>query len=140
VTQIARNKSAIKLGALNPTRDFGFVKDTARGFIAAAKAENIEGEVINLGSNFEITILETVELIADIMNAKPVIESEEMRARPLESEVERLWSDNAKAKELLGWEPEFGGLDGFRKGLGKTIQWFMNPGNLNKYKVDQYVV
>jgi dTDP-glucose 4,6-dehydratase len=140
VTQICKNKPAIKLGALSPTRDFGFVKDTARGFIAAAEADSIEGEVINLGSNFEISIMDTVELIADILNTKPVIKSEEIRTRPKDSEVERLWADNAKAKELMGWEPAFGGFEGFKKGLVKTIRWFADQDNLRKYKVGQYVV
>jgi dTDP-glucose 4,6-dehydratase len=140
VTQLYKNKSPIKLGALTPTRDFGFVKDTARGFIAAAETENIEGEVINLGSNFEISIKDTVDLIADIMNTKAIIETEQVRTRPTESEVERLWADNSKAKGLMGWEPALGGLDGFRMGLSKTIKWFTNEDNLKRYKVGNYVV
>ncbi|MBD3670073.1 MAG: GDP-mannose 4,6-dehydratase [Gammaproteobacteria bacterium] len=140
ITQIANGARELKLGALSPTRDFNFVKDTARGFIAALKAEDIGGEVINLGSNFEVSIGETVELIAEVMNADVTITTDEQRIRPEKSEVNRLWASNEKAARLLGWSPVYGGRDGFAQGLAETVKWFTGSGNLNKYKSDIYNV
>jgi NAD dependent epimerase/dehydratase len=138
ITQIANGKRNLKLGSLHPTRDFNYVKDTVRGFIAVAESDNSVGEVINIGSNYEITIGETVELIAEVMGAKIQIETDQARLRPEKSEVERLWADNAKAKSILGWEPLYGGRDGFKRGLQDTAEWFTNPQNLQRYKADIY--
>lgn len=138
ITQIASGQRRIKLGSMHPTRDFNFVTDTARGFIRALESETGIGEVINLGSNFEISIGDTVHAIAEVMHADIDILTDEQRLRPDKSEVERLWADNSKARELLGWTPEFGGLDGFRRGLAETVQWFTDPANLARYKADQY--
>lgn len=138
ITQIANGQLKLKLGALHPTRDFNYVKDTVRGFIAAAEANNSIGEVINIGSNYEVSIEETVQLIAKIMGVDIVIETDQVRLRPEKSEVERLWADNSKAKNLLGWEPVFGGLDGLRQGLEETVEWFCNPENLKQYKAGIY--
>lgn len=138
ITQIASGKRRIKLGALHPTRDFNFVSDTVRGFIAALESDRGIGEVINIGSNYEISIGDTVELIAEVMGVDIEIETEEARLRPENSEVERLWASNAKAKEFIGWEPEFAGKDGFRRGLAETVAWFQNPDNLKGYKSDIY--
>lgn len=138
ITQIANGKQKIKLGALNPTRDFNYVKDTVRGFIAIAECENSVGQVINIGSNYEISIGDTVECIAEVMGAKIEIQTDDLRLRPEKSEVERLWADNAKAKSILGWEPIYGGREGFKRGLKETIEWFTNPENLKKYKADVY--
>lgn len=138
ITQIASGKRRIKLGALHPTRDFNFVSDTVRGFIAALESDRGIGEVINIGSNYEISIGDTVELIAEVMGVDIEIETEEARLRPENSEVERLWASNAKAKELIGWEPEFAGKDGFRRGVAETVAWFQNPDNLKGYKSDIY--
>ena len=109
ITQIAKGQRQIKLGAVSPTRDFNFVKDTVAGFIAILNSDKGLGEVVNLGSNFEISIGDTVQLIAEVMNAKIEILTDESRMRPENSEVERLWADNAKAKELFAWQPEYGG-------------------------------
>ncbi len=138
ITQIANGTRKIKLGALHPTRDFNYVKDTVRGFIAIAESEKSIGEVINIGSNFEISIGDTVQLIAEAMGVEVEIETDEVRLRPDKSEVNRLWADNAKAKELVGWEPLYGGREGFKRGLAETAEWFMNPANLAGYKSDRY--
>lgn len=138
ITQIASGQRKLKLGALHPTRDFNYVKDTVRGFISVAEADASVGEVINIGSNYEISILDTVKLIAEVMGVEVEIETEEQRLRPEKSEVERLWASNAKAKELLGWEPHFGDREGFKRGLAETVEWFTNPENLKAYKADRY--
>ena len=134
ITQIANGKRQIKLGAVSPTRDFSFVQDTVSGFIAAMNSENGLGEAVNFGSNFEISIGDTAELIAEVMNTEIEIITEESRLRPEHSEVERLWADNSKADRLFGWKPDYGGLDGFRRGIAETAEWFMNPANLASYK------
>lgn len=138
ITQIANGKRTIKLGALAPTRDFNYVKDTVRGFIAVAEAESSVGEVINIGSNYEISIGETVKLIAEVMGTDIEVCTDDNRLRPEKSEVERLWADNSKAKRLLGWEPAYGGKDGLKRGLADTVAWFTNPVNLANYKADIY--
>ncbi|WP_042170052.1 NAD-dependent 4,6-dehydratase LegB [Paenibacillus gorillae] len=138
ITQIAAGQRQIKLGATLPTRDFNYVKDTVSGFISMLESPNSIGEEINIGSNYEISIGDTATLISEVMNKNIDIVSDEIRLRPENSEVERLWADNTKAKRLLDWEPAYGGLDGFRRGLQETVKWFTNPENLSKYKADQY--
>jgi dTDP-glucose 4,6-dehydratase len=138
ITQIAAGKREIKLGALYPTRDFNYVADTVRGFLAVAQADAAVGEVINIGSNYEVSIGETVNLIAQVMEANIEIVAEQARLRPAKSEVERLWADNGKAKKMLGWEPAYGGREGLKRGLMETVQWFTQKDNLARYKVDIY--
>ncbi len=138
ITQIATGKKNIKLGALHPTRDFNYVKDTVNGFIAIAKSDKTVGEVINIGSNYEISIGETVNLIAELMNTKITLKADAQRIRPKNSEVERLWAENAKAKKLAKWEPAYGQREGFKKGLKETIDWFTNPDNIKQYKPGEY--
>lgn len=138
ITQIAGGKRQIKLGAVHPTRDFSYVSDTVRGFIAVAESECSTGEVINIGSNYEISIGETVRMIAEVMGVEIEVETEEVRLRPEKSEVERLWADNSKAKNLLGWEPDYGGRDGLKRGLAETVNWFITPDNLKQYKANIY--
>ena len=140
ITQIANGKRQIKLGTVSPTRDFNYVQDTVAGFIAAMKAENGLGEVVNFGSNFEISIGDTAQLIAEAMNAEIEIITDEARLRPADSEVERLWAANAKAKDLFGWQPAYGGREGFKRGIAQTAAWFANPVNLRSYKSDIYNV
>lgn len=130
ISQIASGNQTVKLGVVHPTRDFNFVLDTAEGFIAMAHADNVLGEVVNIGSNFEISVKDTVDLIAKIMNVKVDIESEDIRKRPEKSEVERLWADNSKAKELLNWSPKYS----IEQGLKETVEWFSKPENLANYK------
>ena len=138
ITQIANGRRSIKLGAVSPTRDFNYVQDTVDGFIAALNSELGLGEVINFGSNFEISVGDTAQLIAEVMNVEIEIITDEVRLRPENSEVERLWADNAKAKQLLGWQPSHSGRDGFKRGLAKTAEWFSQADNLRSYKADIY--
>jgi dTDP-glucose 4,6-dehydratase len=138
ISQIAAAKKTIKLGSTRPTRDFNYIKDVVKGFIAVAEADRSMGEVINIGSNYEISIGDTVQLISEIMKADITIETEVQRVRPENSEVERLWADNNKAKNLIGWEPDYGGREGFKRGLTETVNWFSNSDNLKKYKIDIY--
>lgn len=140
ITQIASGQRLLKLGAVHPTRDFNYVKDTVAGFIAALESDAGYGEVINVGSNFEISIGDTVKTIAEVMGKDVEIETDQVRLRPEKSEVERLWADNAKAKRLLKWTPRYGGNTGFRKGLAETVDWFSNPRNLAMYKANIYNV
>jgi len=138
ITQIANGNRVIKLGSLHPTRDFNYVRDTVLGFISVAESDNSVGEVINIGSNYEISIGDTVKLIAEVMGTEIEIQTDEERLRPSKSEVERLWADNTKARELLNWKPMYGDLDGFKRGLVETADWFKNPQNLAAYKAERY--
>jgi len=138
ITQIANGQRKIKLGAIHPTRDFNYVADTVSGFIAALKSEQGAGEVINLGSNYEISIGDTVKLIAGVMGADIEIVTDEQRLRPEKSEVERLWASNEKAAKLLGWQPSYGGVEGFKHGIAETVAWFREPANLAAYKSGIY--
>jgi dTDP-glucose 4,6-dehydratase len=138
ITQIASGHRQIKLGAVSPTRDFSFVQDTVDAFIATMDSDGGLGEVVNFGSNFEISIGDTAQLIAETMNAEIEIITDEARLRPEKSEVERLWADNKKAKQLFGWEPSYAGRKGFRRGLSKTVEWFTQSKNLGSYKADIY--
>ena len=140
ITQIANGNNQIKLGSVTPTRDFNFISDTVNGFISALSSKSGLGEVINLGSNFEISIQDIASLIGEIMNQEiKVIDSDE-RIRPENSEVNRLWADNSKAIEILSWKPEYASLNGLKKGLEETINWFKKPNNLNLFKSEIYNV
>ena len=140
ISQIAAGKKEIQLGATTPTRDFSYVTDTASGFIQALESKEIIGTVTNLGSGFEISIGKTAELIASLMGATVTFTTDNNRIRPEKSEVERLFASYEKAKQRMGWEPEYGGEEGFKKGLTKTIEWFSNPKNLSRYKIDNYAI
>lgn len=138
ITQIASGARDIKLGAVSPTRDFNYVKDTVAGFIAALNSSEGIGEVVNFGSNFEISIGDTAELIAEVMGVEITVITDEIRLRPENSEVERLWADNIKAKELFNWVPQYGNREGFKRGLSETAQWFSEANNLAAYKANIY--
>jgi dTDP-glucose 4,6-dehydratase len=138
ITQIAGGSRQIRLGATSPTRDFNFVKDTANGFIAALRSDAALGEVVNFGSNFEVSIGDTVTCISQAMGASVEVLTDKERIRPDKSEVQRLWADNSKAKELFGWTPAFAGKDGFIRGLTETVEWFTQPKNLAAYKAELY--
>jgi len=138
ITQIAEGNHNIKLGAVHPTRDFNYIADTVNGFIAMAETDASIGEVINIGSNFEITINETAQLIAEVMNKEIEIETDLVRLRPKKSEVERLWADNTKAKEIIQWQPKYNGIGGMKQGLAKTVEWFCDPNHLRTYKTERY--
>lgn len=138
ITQLATGERRLKLGALAPTRDFSFVLDTVRGFMAVADCPASIGKVINVGSGFEISVGETASLIGEIMGVKVEMDRDDERMRPEKSEVFRLWCDASMAKNVLGWFPEYGGKEGLRRGLADTVTWFTNPKNLKRYKTDVY--
>lgn len=138
IGQVVDGQSKIRLGSISPTRDFNYVSDTVGGFIAIAESDDTIGEVINIGSNYEISIGDTVRLIAEVMETEIEIESDDSRLRPANSEVERLWADNQKALQLAGWEPSYGGREGLKRGLTETANWFRIPENLANYKMNIY--
>ncbi len=140
ITQIASGQRQIHLGALSPTRDFNFVADTCAAFQALANCDAALGQVVNAASNFEISIGDTAALIGEVMNVKLEIVTDEQRFRPEGSEVNRLFGDNTLLRELTDWEPKYGGLDGFRRGLARTAQWFADPANLALYRPGTYAV
>lgn len=140
ITQIASGMRRIRLGSLHPTRDFNYVDDTVRGFIAAAESPRAVGEVINLGTGFEVSIGELAGIIAEAMAVEIEIDSDDARLRPENSEVERLLASSDKAAELLSWRPQYGSRDGLKRGLATTAEWFSDPENLGRYKADSYAV
>lgn len=140
ITQLLSGSQKIRLGLSSPTRDFSYVGDTVEGFIALSDCDKAIGEVVNLGSGFEVSIGDTVSLIAEVIGVDPVVETDDARLRPEASEVQRLWSCMDKMQGLTGWQPEYGGREGFKKGLEKTIEWFSDPENRASYKSDVYNV
>ena len=140
ITQLLSGSRLLSLGDVSPTRDFSFVSDTAAAFVAAAGNEGTFGEVINLGSGFEISILETAELIGRLVGQDFEVEEDLSRRRPPESEVRRLFSNPQKSRELLKLKGEYEGIAGFERGLVETIDWFSNPGNMSRYHLGQYTV
>ena len=138
LSQILQNNSIIKLGNINPIRDFTFVNDTCNAFLCALKKKKIIGETINIGNNFEISIREILNILKKDYNFKFKVKTDKKRIRPKKSEVFRLYASNVKAKKLLGWRPEFKGYNGFNKGLAKTIMWLTNKKNLSLYKSELY--
>ena len=138
ITQIAAGFDEIKLGALHPTRDFNYVTDTVNGMIATMEAENAIGEVINIGTGYDISIQKTVEKIKEIMNSNVNIQLDERRIRPERSEVDRLQAGNEKALSLLDWRPHFVGEEGLEEALEKTVKWFSDPNNSRGYKASVY--
>lgn len=140
ISQIAAGAREVRLGALHPTRDFTFVADTVRAFEALAECDGAVGQVVNAGSGFEISIGDTVRAIVELMGREIAIVADEQRLRPEASEVERLWADSERMRQLTAWAPEYGGGEGFRRGLLATIDWFSDPANLSRYKTDRYVL
>lgn len=140
ITQALSGVTSLRLGATHPTRDFNYVADTVRAFTMLAETTYGVGEVINVGSNFEISIGDAVKVIAEVLGIELEVTTEDQRLRPQQSEVERLWADNTKAQKIFGWTPEYGGLDGFRRGIAETVEWFRDPANLTRYKADLYNV
>ena len=134
ITQIANGVREIKVGDLSPTRDFNFVKDTCRGFLAIARAEGVEGEEINIASGTEVTMKQTLMKIAEIMDADINWVVDPERIRPSKSEVFRLCGDNSKITALTAWRPEVS----LREGISRTVKWFTDPANLARYKTDIY--
>ena len=136
ITQIASGMKKIKVGDVTPTRDFNFIADTCSGFVELANCKNAIGEVVNVGSNKEISVEETFKLIKKILGSDVEFIKENERMRPEKSEVFRLWCDNGKIKKLTGYQPRFT----FEEGLKITIDWFLQPTNAAKYKSGIYNV
>ena len=136
ITQIANGVKEIKLGDVTPTRDFSYVEDTCRGFIALAECNETIGQTVNIGSNFEISIEDTLNIVKELMKSDVEFVLDRNRIRPTKSEVFRLLCDNSKIKKLTGFEPQ---VD-IREGLQRTIDWFTHPDNLKKYKSEIYNV
>ena len=134
ITQIAAGIKEIKLGDLTPTRDFNFVKDTCNGFLALANCDKTIGKEINISSNFEISMADTLNIIKDIMRSDVKFITDEQRLRPENSEVFRLWGDNTLIKELTGFQPQYT----IKSGLEETCNWITKPENLKKYKAGIY--
>ncbi len=136
ISQIAGGAKQIKLGDPTPTRDFNYVADTCRGLLALARCDRAVGETVNIGSNYEISIGDTLALIRELMGSDVELLEDVQRLRPERSEVFRLWCDNRKMRELTGFQP----MHDLRSGLRATIDWFLAPGNLAQYKTDIYNV
>ena len=136
ITQIANGMKEIKLGDLSPTRDFNYVEDTCRGFLAVLEHNRTIGETINIGSNQEISIKDTLNLIKELMDSDVNFVEEKQRLRPEKSEVLRLWCDNTKIEKLTGFKPQIS----VREGLQKTIDWITQPDHLREYKAEIYNV
>ena len=136
ITQIANGMQEIKLGDLTPTRDFNFVKDTCTGFIELSKCDAAIGQEVNICSNNEISMRDTLNLIARLMDSDVKFIEDQARIRPQNSEVFRLWGDNTKVKSLTGYEPSYS----LEEGLKETINWFLDKDNLRRYKADIYNV
>lgn len=134
ITQIAAGAEKITLGDVSPTRDFNYVEDTCRGFIELARCDAAVGEAVNIGSNTEVSVGDTLNLIKEIMQSNVEFVSDEQRVRPGKSEVFRLWCNNDKITGLTGFSSRYD----LRSGLVATIDWFTQPENLAKYKADIY--
>lgn len=140
ITQLANGINPIKLGALYPTRDFSFVEDTASAFEAVLRCDATIGKVLNAGSEFEINMSETVNCIADIMGLTVKSICEPQRLRPKTSEVERLWANTHRLRQLTDWCPLYSGREGFFNGLQKTVEWFLLKENMQYYSTDKYIL
>jgi len=132
ITQCLQEDPSLNLGVLQPTRDFTFAPDLAVGLAAAATAPDIDGDVINFGTGFEISIGNVVEMVAEILGVEVDVNFDEDRIRPANSEVERLYADVNKAEKMLGWKPKFSGKAGFKSGLRETCDWFRNISSYQK--------
>jgi NAD dependent epimerase/dehydratase len=140
VVQLLRGRGPVRLGSVEPTRDFNFVDDVVSGFVAAAVSPRAVGQVINLGTGYEVSIRQTAEQIAEILGRSLTIENDAERLRPAASEVERLCASAVKARELVGWAPAHEGAEGLRRGLTAAIAWFQRPENLAHYREREYSV
>lgn len=136
ISQIAAGQRQIQLGDVTPTRDFNYVADTCRGFLELARCDQAVGETVNIGSNYEISVGDTLNLIRELMDSDVEFVLDDQRLRPGKSEVFRLWCDNSRIRFLTGFEPEYT----IREGLQATVEWFTDPTNLAKYKAHIYNV
>jgi len=136
ITQISNGMKEIKLGDVSPTRDFNYVEDTCRGFLALAESDKTIGQTVNIGSNFEISVGDTLNIIKELMDSDVKFVTDEQRIRPEKSEVFRLWCDNTQIEKMTGFQPQ---VD-IREGLERTINWFTSEDRLSKYKAGIYNV
>ena len=138
ITQVLSNKKKIKLGNLNPKRDFSYISDTVRGFTSCIGKKRCLGQAINLGTGVVFSMQETLNLITEYIGKDVICEIDKKRLRPKKSEVDHLLSANNFAKKIINWEPEFKNKSGFKRGLQQTIEWFSKPENIKLYKSDLY--
>ena len=136
ITQLLTGKEEIKLGALHPTRDLLYVKDTVNGFVEIAKSDSLIGQEVNIATNSEITVGNLAQSLIDLINPNAKILSDDIRLRPQKSEVERLFGSNEKILQHTNWEQHFS----LENGLRETIEWFKDSNNLKLYKADIYNV
>jgi dTDP-glucose 4,6-dehydratase len=140
ITQLLSENNEVQVGNINATRDFSYVADTVSGFIAAMHSHDCAGETINLGTGFEVSIEKLIESISQTLKISKPLAFDSERIRPKLSEVDRLCSDNSKAKKMLNWTPRYSGIDGLLEGLALTSDWFSKPTNLANYKTSDYNV
>ena len=138
ITQLLNGAEEIKLGDIIPTRDLLFVKDTVNGFLKIAQCDELIGHEVNIATQSEISVGDIAQQLINSINPSSKIISDSVRLRPEKSEVERLWADTTKAKELISWEPSHAGREGFKRGLTETIRWFTKSENLSTYKSGIY--
>ena len=136
ITQVLQGNTEIHLGDTSPTRDFNYVKDTCKGFVQLASCSDIEGNVVNIGSNTEISIGELIKTIAELMSSEINVITDKSRLRPKDSEVFRLKCENALIQKLTGYTPDYS----LKQGLAETINWFRQKENLSQYKANLYNV
>lgn len=136
ITQLLSGKTEIKLGALHPTRDLLFVKDTVAGFVAIANSKETIGHEINIATQQEISIQDLAQYLINSINPNAKIISDDVRLRPEKSEVERLLGSAEKIRSLTSWKPEYT----LEQGLKHTIEWFSQSENIKNYKADIYNV
>lgn len=140
IVQILSGARELSLGALSPTRDLTFVQDSAAGFRALVEGHGGEGEVFNMGSGFEISMAEVVDMLSEVSGRVLTVREDLQRVRPVNSEVERLWSDSRKIAESFQWKPDHGGKEGLFSGLEKTFTWFRDNHQSSGYDPTRYVV
>ena len=140
ILQVIKNNKNIKLGNLSTKRDFSYISDTVEGLESCIGNKRCIGEVINLGTGFSLSMEKTLKIIQQQLGKKLIVKVEKNRLRPKKSEVNQLVSSNIKAKKILEWKPKFSNLNGFKKGLENTIEWFKKPENIKYYKSNMYNV
>ncbi len=138
MTQALSNKKVVKVGNLNPRRDFTYIDDTVRAFMLALKSKKVFGQEINIGNGFDLSIKDYIQILKKDLNLDFKIKIESKRLRPNKSEVFRLLASNQKAKRILKWKPMYSGLTGFKKGLFKTLEWYKDPENLENFNTNIY--
>ena len=140
ITQLLDGSTEVRLGAVHPTRDFNYVADTVAGFIALAEADSAIGEVVNIASNFEVSVEDAIKAIGEAIGVTPIVNLDGNRVRPQKSEVDRLWGDNSKILGLTEWKPQYAGLQGFKRGICEMVEWFRSDNVMKNYKPGRYTI